>query len=67
MESQWLDLANRLDFESSFEEARSLKNFLMVDSGSNALYMVTSELQLVVNYSSIIYLGFSAQAVLFAA
>lgn len=40
MKSQWLGFGKTVsEFESKFEKKFSLQNFLMVDSGSNALYM----------------------------
>lgn len=47
MESQWVGFGQQVaEFESCFEDVRSLKNFLMVDSGSNALYMACHLLDL---------------------
>ncbi|MEM5507013.1 DegT/DnrJ/EryC1/StrS family aminotransferase [Shewanella frigidimarina] len=47
MKKQWMGMGPKVaKFESDFKERLSLKNFLMVDSGSNALYMAMTLLNL---------------------
>lgn len=47
MRSQWMGFGKNVDFfEEKFKEKFSLKNFVMVDSGSNALYMAVKLLNL---------------------
>ena len=47
MESQWMGLgANVAEFESRFSKRFSVPNFVMVDSGSNALFMAVTLLGL---------------------
>jgi dTDP-4-amino-4,6-dideoxygalactose transaminase len=47
MESQWMGFGKKVDeFEQAFRERLKLKNFLMVDNGSNALYMAVVLLNL---------------------
>ena len=46
-ESQWLGLGKKVaEFEASFQARLGLDNFLLVDSGSNALYMAVTLLDL---------------------
>ncbi len=70
LESQWLGHGARVEaFERRFAERLGLENFLLVDSGSNALYMAVELLELPPN-SEIILPTFTwvacAQAVLLA-
>ena len=70
MESQWMGFGQKvLDFEEKFKCHAKLDNFAMVDSGSNALYMAISLLNLP-KQSEIILPSFTwvscAQAVLLA-
>ena len=70
LKSQWLGLGKQVnEFEKKFEKKFSLKNFLMVDSGSNALFMAIKLLDLPKN-SHIIVPSFTwvscAQAVVMA-
>lgn len=45
--SSWLGMGDKVEqFESDFSNWRNLDNFLMVDSGSNALFMAVSVLDL---------------------
>jgi dTDP-4-amino-4,6-dideoxygalactose transaminase len=47
LESQWMGFGKKVnEFEEKFAARRGLKNFAMVDSGSNALYMAVSLLNL---------------------
>lgn len=47
LESQWLGMGKKVDeFESMMKKHLGTKNFLMVDNGSNALYMAISLLDL---------------------
>ena len=47
LESQWLGFGKKVsEFEEKFSKRLGLKNFAMVDSGSNALYMAVSLLNL---------------------
>lgn len=47
MESQWMGFGKDVEtFESSFSKKFNIPNFLMVDSGSNALYMAVQLLNL---------------------
>lgn len=47
MESQWMGFGKKVEeFESLFQEKTSTQNFLMVDSGSNALFMALTLLDL---------------------
>jgi aminotransferase len=47
LDSQWIGCGKVVDqFESEFLEERNLKNFLMLDSGSNALYLAIKLLNL---------------------
>jgi len=47
IENQWLGLGKKVDlFEKKFSSWRDLDNFLLVDSGSNALYMAVVLLEL---------------------
>ena len=70
MESQWMGFGQKVvEFEEKFKNHVDLKNFAMVDSGSNALYMAISLLNLP-KRSEIILPSFTwvscAQAVLLA-
>lgn len=70
LESQWLGFGKKVDeFEKRFAERLSLPNFAMVDSGSNALYMAITLLDLPDN-SEVILPSFTwvscAQAILLA-
>jgi dTDP-4-amino-4,6-dideoxygalactose transaminase len=70
IDSQWLGLGSQVDkFENEIKKKFSIKNFLMVDSGSNALYMAIKLLDLPLG-SEIILPSFTwvscAQAVLLA-
>jgi len=47
MESQWIGLGKKVDeFEEEFKNKFNIENFIMVDSGSNALYMAVRLLDL---------------------
>ena len=47
MESQWMGFGKKVEeFESLFQESRGVENFLLVDSGSNALYLALTLLDL---------------------
>src|SRR5512144_2867207 len=47
MESQWMGFGGKVkEFEEKFASYTGLKNFLMVDSGSNALFMAIALLKL---------------------
>src|SRR3954468_755019 len=47
LESQWMGFGKKVsEFEEKFAERRGHKHFAMVDSGSNALYMAVSLLDL---------------------
>jgi aminotransferase len=47
IESQWLGFGGKVsEFEESFSKKFNVPNFAMVDSGSNALYMAVSLLDL---------------------
>ncbi|HQH50004.1 MAG TPA: DegT/DnrJ/EryC1/StrS family aminotransferase [Candidatus Cloacimonadota bacterium] len=47
LKSQWLGLGKQVDqFEKEFAQYRKMNNFVMVDSGSNALYMAIKLLDL---------------------
>ena len=47
MESQWMGFGKKVEeFESLFQENRGVENFLLVDSGSNALYLALTLLNL---------------------
>lgn len=47
MKKQWMGMGPKVaKFESDFKERLSLKNFVMVDSGSNALYLAMTLLNL---------------------
>lgn len=68
--SQWMGLGGEVDaFEGAFSEALGLDNFVMVDSGSNALFMAVKLLNLPAG-SEVIVPSFTwvscAQAVLMA-
>ena len=70
LESQWLSIGNNVKlFENNFKEKYNLNSFAMVDSGSNALFMAVTLLNLPKN-SEIIVPSFTwlacAQAVLMA-
>lgn len=70
LKSQWLGLGKYVDtFEKEFSQYRKLDNFIMVDSGSNALYLAIKLLDLPYN-SEIILPSLTwvscAQAVLLA-
>ena len=70
MESQWLGCGKKVaEFEQAYMDKFGIKNFLMVDSGSNALYMAVKLLDLPPN-SKIILPSFTwvacAQAILLA-
>jgi dTDP-4-amino-4,6-dideoxygalactose transaminase len=70
MKSQWMGFGKQVDqFEEKYKEKFNLINFAMVDSGSNALYMAVTLLNLPKN-SEIIVPSFTwvscAQAVLLA-
>ena len=70
MESQWLGFGKTVDlFEKKYMEKFGMKNFAMVDSGSNALYMAIKLLDLPVG-SEVIVPSFTwvscAQAVVVA-
>ena len=70
MQSQWMGFGGQVaDFEKKYQEKFRLPHFAMVDSGSNALYMAVSLLNLPPN-SEIIVPSFTwvscAQAVLLA-
>lgn len=70
MRSQWLGFGSKVDeFEQAFADYREFKNFVMVDSGSNALYMAVKLLDLP-SGSEVIVPSFTwvscAQAVLMA-
>ncbi len=70
MQSQWMGFGGQVaDFEKKYQEKFRLPHFAMVDSGSNALYMAISLLNLPPN-SEIIVPSFTwvscAQAVLLA-
>lgn len=70
LESQWLSIGNNVrQFESEFKEKYNLNSFVMVDSGSNALFMAITLLDLPKN-SEIIVPSFTwlacAQAVIMA-
>ena len=40
MESQWMGFGKKVEeFEELFKKDRGVENFLLVDSGSNALFM----------------------------
>lgn len=70
LESQWLSIGNNVKlFENNFKEKYNLNSFAMVDSGSNALFMAVTLLNLPKN-SEIIIPSFTwlacAQAVIMA-
>lgn len=70
MRSQWLGFGSKVEqFERAFADYRDFKNFVMVDSGSNALYMAVKLLDLP-SGSEVIVPSFTwvscAQAVLMA-
>ncbi len=70
IESQWLGMGSQVDkFESQIKKKFSIKNFIMVDSGSNALFMAIKLLNLPKD-SEIILPSFTwvscAQAILLA-
>jgi dTDP-4-amino-4,6-dideoxygalactose transaminase len=70
MKSQWMGFGTKVsEFESKYKERFGLQSFAMVDSGSNALYMAVSLLDLPSN-SEVIVPSFTwvscAQAVLLA-
>ena len=70
MEQQWMGFGKKVDnFEDAFSKKFNVPNFIMVDSGSNALYMAVSLLNLPKG-SEIIVPSFTwvscAQAVLIA-
>ena len=70
IESQWLGMGSQVDkFESEIKKKFSIKNFIMVDSGSNALFMAIKLLNLPKD-SEIILPSFTwvscAQAILLA-
>lgn len=70
LESQWLGFGKKVsEFEDRFSSRLGLENFAMVDSGSNALYMAISLLNLPKN-SEVVVPAFTwvscAQAVLLA-
>ncbi len=70
LESQWMGFGKKVsEFEEKFAARLGLKNFAMVDSGSNALYMAVSLLNLPKN-SEVIVPAFTwvscAQSVLLA-
>ena len=70
MESQWLGCGKKVaEFEQAYMDKFGIKNFLMVDSGSNALYMAVKLLDLPPN-SKIILPSFTwvacVQAILLA-
>ncbi len=70
MEQQWMGFGKLVDrFEKSFMDKYDINNFLMVDSGSNALYMAVKLLELPLG-SEIIVPSFTwvscAQAVILA-
>lgn len=70
MEQQWMGFGKKVDqFEASFQAKFKIDNFLMVDSGSNALFMAVTLLNLPTG-SEIIVPSFTwvscAQAVLLA-
>jgi aminotransferase len=47
MESQWMGFGKKVEeFEFLFQENRGVENFLLVDSGSNALYLALTLLDL---------------------
>jgi dTDP-4-amino-4,6-dideoxygalactose transaminase len=47
MESQWMGFGKKVEeFEDAFKKSRDVDNFLLVDSGSNALYMALHLLDL---------------------
>lgn len=47
LDSQWLGLGSQVDlFENEIKKKFSIKNFIMVDSGSNALFMAIKLLEL---------------------
>lgn len=55
LKSQWLGLGKYVDtFEKEFSEYRKLDNFIMVDSGSNGLYLAIKLLDLPVDSEIII-------------
>ena len=70
MDSQWLGFGKTVaDFESSYEDKFNVPNFLMVDSGSNALYLALVTMNLPKNSEVILpsYTWVScAQAILLA-
>jgi len=70
LESQWMGFGKKVnEFEEKFSKKFGLENFAMVDSGSNALYMAVSLLNLPPN-SEVIVPAFTwvscAQAILLA-
>lgn len=70
LENQWLSIGNNVKlFEENFKEKYNLKSFAMVDSGSNALFMAVTLLNLPKN-SEVIVPSFTwlacAQAVIMA-
>lgn len=70
MKSQWMGFGKQVDeFEKKYQKKYKLRNFAMVDSGSNALYMATKILDLPLN-SEVILPSFTwvscAQAILLA-
>ncbi|MEC8066757.1 MAG: DegT/DnrJ/EryC1/StrS family aminotransferase [Pseudomonadota bacterium] len=70
LQSQWLGMGPKVsEFEKRYQERLGLKNFLMVDSGSNALFMAVTLLNLP-KESEVILPSFTwvscAQAVLMA-
>ena len=70
MDSQWLGFGKTVaDFESAYEKKFNVPNFLMVDSGSNALYLALVTMNLPKN-SEVILPSFTwvscAQAILLA-
>lgn len=70
LESQWLGFGKKVtEFEDKFSQRLGLENFAMVDSGSNALYLAVSLLNLPKN-SEVIVPAFTwvscAQAILLA-
>ena len=47
IESQWMGFGQKVEeFEVAFSNIRNISNFAMVDSGSNALFMATTLLDL---------------------
>ena len=70
MKSQWMGFGKQVEeFEQKYQKKYKLRNFAMVDSGSNALYMATKLLNLPLN-SEVILPSFTwvscAQAILLA-